>query len=142
MLNFILKLFPQIALCIWPSLIFHNCHNYHDTLFHIFMTSLTVYAFLWGRSTYSVFLYISYINSAYKFLSNRDTFWSKGVFFFFFLREIVTNISIKYCLSFILLKVWGFSGGSDGKESTCNAGDLSLIPGLGRSPGEGNGYSL
>ena len=29
----------------------------------------------------------------------------------------------------------GFPGGSDGKESTCNAGDQSLIPGLGRSPG-------
>ena len=31
----------------------------------------------------------------------------------------------------------GFPGGSDGKESTCNAGDLSLIPGFGRSPGGG-----
>ena len=30
--------------------------------------------------------------------------------------------------------------GLAGKESTCNAGDLGLIPGLGRSPGEGNGY--
>ena len=34
----------------------------------------------------------------------------------------------------------GFPGGSDDKESTCNAGDLALIPGSGRSPGEGNGY--
>ena len=33
-------------------------------------------------------------------------------------------------------------GGSDGKESTCNTGDLGLIPGLGRSPGEGKGYPL
>ena len=32
-----------------------------------------------------------------------------------------------------------FSGGSDGKEPTCNAGDLGLIPGLGRSPREGTG---
>ena len=32
----------------------------------------------------------------------------------------------------------GFPGGSVGKESTCNAGDLSSIPGLRRSPGEGN----
>ena len=31
----------------------------------------------------------------------------------------------------------GFPGGSDGKESTCNMGDLCLTPGLGRSPGEG-----
>ena len=34
----------------------------------------------------------------------------------------------------------GFPGGSDGKESAQNAGDLGLIPELGRSPGEGNGY--
>ena len=31
--------------------------------------------------------------------------------------------------------VMGFPGGSDGKESACNVGDLGLIPGLGRSPG-------
>ena len=37
---------------------------------------------------------------------------------------------------------WGFPGGSDGKESTCNAGGRGSIPGLGRSPGEGNGYPL
>ena len=35
-----------------------------------------------------------------------------------------------------------FSGGSEGKESAYSAGDLGLIPGLGRSPGEGNGYPL
>ena len=34
----------------------------------------------------------------------------------------------------------GFSGGSVGKESTCNVGDLGSIPGLGRSPGEEKGY--
>ena len=33
-------------------------------------------------------------------------------------------------------------GGSDGKESFCSVGDPGLIPGLGRSPGEGNGYPL
>ena len=38
--------------------------------------------------------------------------------------------------------MWGFPGGSDGKESACNAGDLGSIPGLGRSPGEGNGNPL
>ena len=38
--------------------------------------------------------------------------------------------------------IWGFPGGSDGKASACNAGDLGLIPGLGRSPGEGNGNPL
>ena len=33
-------------------------------------------------------------------------------------------------------------GGSTGKESACNVGDMGLIPGLVRSPGEGNGYPL
>ena len=36
----------------------------------------------------------------------------------------------------------GFPGGSDGKASACNAGDLGSIPGSGRSPGEGNGNPL
>ena len=36
----------------------------------------------------------------------------------------------------------GFPGGSDGKESAFNAGDLGLIPGLGRSLKEGKGYQL
>ena len=36
----------------------------------------------------------------------------------------------------------GFPSSSDGKTSTCNAGDLGSIPGLGRSPGEGNGNPL
>ena len=35
-----------------------------------------------------------------------------------------------------------FPGGSDGKESTCNVTDLGSVPGLGRSPGEGNGNPL
>ena len=36
----------------------------------------------------------------------------------------------------------GFPGGSDGKESACNAGDPGSIPGSGRSPAEGNGNPL
>ena len=38
--------------------------------------------------------------------------------------------------------IMAFPSGSAGKESACNAGDLGLIPGLGRSPGEGKGYPL
>ena len=41
-----------------------------------------------------------------------------------------------------LQKKVGFPGGSDGEESACNAGDLGSIPGLGRSPGEGNSNPL
>ena len=40
------------------------------------------------------------------------------------------------------MKAMGFPGGSDGKESTCNAGDLGSIPRLGRSPGREHGNPL
>ena len=43
---------------------------------------------------------------------------------------------------FLLYLFMGFPGGLDGKESTCNAGDLVSIPGLGRHSGEGNSYPL
>ena len=48
---------------------------------------------------------------------------------------------ILFKLTFIL-RSHHFSGGSDCKESACNVGDPGLIPGLGRSPGEGNGNPL
>ena len=40
------------------------------------------------------------------------------------------------------MRTVGFPGSSDGKDSACNVGDQSSIPGLGRSPGEGNGNPL
>ena len=43
------------------------------------------------------------------------------------------------------MDIWGIngiSGGSDGKASVCNAGDPGSMPGLGRSPGKGNGNPL
>ena len=42
----------------------------------------------------------------------------------------------------ILYITWGLRGGSDNKESACTAGDQGLIPGSGRSPGEGSGNPL
>ena len=45
---------------------------------------------------------------------------------------------VQPCLS----RSWGFPGGSAGKDSACNAGGPGLIPGLGRSPGEGNDNPL
>ena len=44
-----------------------------------------------------------------------------------------------YFLGIVLL---GFPGGSDSEEFACNAGDLGLIPGLGRPPGGGHGNPL
>ena len=45
-------------------------------------------------------------------------------------------------LRLCILSKRGFPSGSDGKESACNVGNLGSIPGLGRSPGEGNGNPL
>ena len=53
--------------------------------------------------------------------------------------------SLYFCLFgffFFLVSPWGFPGGSVGKESTCNAGDLGSIPWLGRSPGWGHDNPL
>ena len=55
-----------------------------------------------------------------------------------FKRERASTIGDKY---FHFCPSLGFPGGSDAKESACNAGDPGLIPGLGRSPG-GHGNSL
>ena len=45
-------------------------------------------------------------------------------------------------INFVLVhKLGGFPCGSAGKESACNVGNLGSIPGLGRSPEEGQGYS-
>ena len=46
------------------------------------------------------------------------------------------------CLPPLVFFYFSRPGGSDGKESTCSAGDLGSIPGLGRSPGGGHGNPL
>jgi len=60
-------------------------------------------------------------------------------------NDATRDIHRKYLnVVFVLIK-WHFHhfcGGSDGKEFTCNVGDLGLIPGLGRFPGEGDSYAL
>ena len=67
-------------------------------------------------------------------------------------KDIQKNILFDETSSFVLIQMnlesdiqsevsqKGFSGSSAGKESACNVGDLGQIPGLGRSPGKGNGY--
>ena len=55
---------------------------------------------------------------------------------------VKTEALTKYSLARALHQPMGFSGSSAGKESTCNAGDPSLIPGSGRFAGEGMGYPL
>ena len=54
----------------------------------------------------------------------------------------VLQISLLYVFAQQPSGIMDFPGGSDSKESACNAGDQGSIPGSGRSPGEGNGYPL
>ena len=54
----------------------------------------------------------------------------------------IVDVCPKFIKLQTLMKPKGFPGGSDGKESACNAGDLSSIRGLGRSRGKGNGNPL
>ena len=58
--------------------------------------------------------------------------------------SVIFEVAPKYWTSVVLLSttVLSFPAGSDGKASAYNAGDLALIPGWGRSPGEGNGNPL
>ena len=65
---------------------------------------------------------------------------NKGVNSFYFLINLLDNFFngiVEYCY---ILRKPSFPEGSDGKESTWNAGDLGSIPRSGRSSGEGNGY--
>ena len=55
------------------------------------------------------------------------------------ISEHPAELSVLYSFPLAIL---GFPCGSAGKESACNVGDLGSIPGLGRSPEEGEGYSL
>ena len=69
------------------------------------------------------------------------------IFHIIFPYRLLQNIEYNIVLHldpilYIVVYIWGFPGGSDGKESTCNAGDLGSIPGLGRYPREGHGNPL
>ena len=63
-------------------------------------------------------------------------FWSKQIFFNILLWYLFGTHLFASSISNIML---GFPGDADGKESACNVRDLGSTPGLGRSPGEGNG---
>ena len=52
------------------------------------------------------------------------------------------SLLIAHSFKIVVFYLEGTSGGSDGKASSYNTGDLGLIPGSGRSPGEGKGNPL
>ena len=69
--------------------------------------------------------------------------WTMLMFFWFGQCSCVFFLCVCVCVCVCLAMIQrDFLGGSNGKESTCNAGDPGLIPGLERSPGEWNGNPL
>ena len=56
--------------------------------------------------------------------------------------KFIFHVCISFSLLLFYISLMNFPGGSDGKASAYKAGDLGSIPGLGRSPGEGNGNPL
>ena len=64
-----------------------------------------------------------------------------GMRFYFYCSLFIVSLSLGL-EKFLVTGSKGCPGGSVGKESACDAGDLGPIPGSGRSPGEGNGNPL
>ena len=91
-------------------------------------------------STFSAYLLLSLLRLQWQectiFCYSPTGLWDDSFF------SIQSIFSLLFRLGDFRCSVLGFPGGSDGKASTCNAGDLGSIPGLGRSPGEGNGNPL
>ena len=84
-----------------------------------------------GMATHSSIL-------AWRIPMDRGAWWATA--------HRVTRVGHDWITQYSIDSSWdqilGFLGGTASKESTCSVGDLSSIPGLGRSPGEGNGYPL
>ena len=95
------------------------------------------------RASLSSFTFINRLFSS-SLLSTKRVISSIYLRLLIFLPEILIPACVSSSPTFSVMysAYRGVLSGSVGKESTCDVGDLCLIPGLGRSPGEGNGYPL
>ena len=129
------SLFP-----IWPvsPSIPHIIISVHPYLMNLWEAALCSLSLV----SWTVFIVVQWLSHVQLFVNT----WTAIIFlkrslifpillFFFFLFICIVDLRRPSYLS-------GFPDSSAGKESTCNAGDLGLIPGLGRSSGEGKGYPL
>ena len=111
----------------WMFLTIHKFSRHSTFLLWIFCLHLF----------YIYFLQLRWKLGALFLLLNETLGWPKSLFGFF-CTILQKNPNDFFGQPNRFLR--GFPGSSVGKESTCNAGDTSLIPGLGRSPGEGTSY--
>ena len=104
---------------------------------HSRLSFCSVYGFL--RSAKLVSLIRSHL-FIFAFISTALGDWSKKTLVQFISKNVLSMFSSRsFMVSYLM---FGFPREISGKESTCQAGDAGLIPGLGRSPGEGNGNPL
>ena len=93
-----------------------------------------------------IYINLTHYNLRYVITFNFDEkktrIMTKQKYFHMTERQQNTKDDSVWLLSYLSGYNMGFPGGSDGKEPPCNVGDLGLIPGLQRSPGEGNGYPV
>ena len=131
-----------LAICICQSQSPDYSFPFHLVTISLFSTSVTLFA-SWKYVHFYHFL--DFIYKQHCMLSLCLTFhsvWQSWV------HPCFTNYIILLFffnwLSNIPLYIWAtnFTGGSDGKAAVCNVGDPGSIPGLGRSPGEGNDNPL
>ena len=124
--------------CIWPSCFRSTVHWKDYSFTHlIVLISLLKNQVIVNMRAYFPILKIIKINSIDLYV---DIYVYQTVSYCF----VVTFEIKKYEPSKFVLFLGGFGyfGGSDGNASSCNAGDPGSIPGLGRSPGEGNSTPL
>ena len=101
----------------------------------------------WGMISERRFSHTHNIHRASHLCESSDVYWGVSSGQMFSEIHYICRVSPQCEFSEVLLlreAHWlkGFHGGSDGKESTCNAGDLGSIPGLGGAPGGEYGYPL
>ena len=106
------------------------------------MASLTQWTWVWGNSGKywktgkpGVLQSIGSQRTGHNWETKQQ---QKRIFMYLYLHRYWYILQM---IEWNLPTLWSFPGSSDSKESACNVGDLGSIPGSGRSPGEGNGYS-
>ena len=147
------------------SLLWPNQVPQHTTLISIILPLCNTHPFAHSASVTSIsFLFFNILLSQPSFIVcsfclewSPPRYWSEVIFHWilFWLYSLylqpfsstvtfffISLFDIWYAMVFDIQYCMGFPGGSDTKESACNAGDTATISGLRRSPGAGNGNPL
>ena len=126
----------------------HDESSNHPFLYKIIKILLTIFFIMYITSSWVIYfingglcILISFTYFVSHLLATASLFWVCFYFVLFvFFWVLASTFKSSHPVSVFLSDLFqDFPGGSDDKASVYNAGDLGSIPGLGRSPGEGNG---